>query len=292
MRACARAVTTALAALAPVLAVLGFPAPAAADSSIVGGQQVQAASAPWVVALASRQRFGADRSGQFCGGVLVGPRTVLTAAHCLGRDVLGSSPQGVPDLRVIVGRTDLRGTTGREMATRSVWINPSYDSTTNSGDFAVLRLRNAVPAARVLPMAGRGDPAYRPGTPASVYGWGDTSGNGTYSPVLRAARVQIMRDAACQRAYPRSADGTYQPASMLCAGTRAGGHDACQGDSGGPLVVRGRLVGLVSWGTGCGEPGKPGVYTRVSAAKQALAAGNQGLAAGQQQAPATGRSQG
>ncbi|WP_030260789.1 S1 family serine peptidase [Streptomyces violens] len=267
-----RAVTTVLAALAPAVAALGVPGPAAADSVIVGGRQVQSSSSPWVVALASRERFGNERSGQFCGGVLVGPSTVLTAAHCMGKDVLGASPAEVKDLRVIVGRTDLRGRAGREMATSKVWINPEYDATTNAGDFAILKLRGMTPSSYVLPMAGLGDRAYQPGTGASVYGWGDTTGNGTYSSVLRAARVQVMQDSACKRAYPKSVDGTYDGGSMLCAGTRQGGHDACQGDSGGPLVANGRLVGLVSWGTGCGEPGKPGVYTRVSAAEQAVMA--------------------
>ncbi|MER7400163.1 serine protease [Streptomyces sp. NPDC000151] len=267
-----RAVTTVLAVIAPAVAALGAPGPAAADSVIVGGQQVQSSASPWVVALASRERFGDERSGQFCGGVLVGPSTVLTAAHCMGKDVLGASPDAVKDLRVIVGRTDLRGRAGREMATSKVWINPAYDATTNAGDFAIVKLRGMAPSDYALPMAGLGDRAYQPGTGATVYGWGDTTGNGTYSSVLRAARVQVMQDSACKRAYPKSVDGTYDGASMLCAGTQQGGHDACQGDSGGPLVANGRLVGLVSWGTGCGEPGKPGVYTRVSAAKQAVMA--------------------
>ncbi|NED89069.1 trypsin-like serine protease, partial [Streptomyces sp. SID11233] len=73
------------AALSPVL----VPGPAAADGVIVGGKQVAVADHPWVVALSSRSRFGAERSGQYCGGVLVGPRTVATAAHCLSGKVLG-----------------------------------------------------------------------------------------------------------------------------------------------------------------------------------------------------------
>jgi secreted trypsin-like serine protease len=82
--------------------------------------------------------------------------------------------------------------------------------------------------------------------------------------------VNVLQDAVCAKAYPGSADGTYKPESMLCAGEPGGGRDACQGDSGGPLVVHGRLVGLVSWGTGCGKPGSPGVYTRASALLPAL----------------------
>lgn len=78
--------------------------------------------------------------------------------------------------------------------------------------------------------------------------------------------VRVLPDSDCARAYPGGTQGAYDASSMLCAGDTAGGRDACQGDSGGPLVARGRLIGLVSWGSGCGSPGSPGVYTRVSAA--------------------------
>ncbi len=74
----------------------------------------------------------------------------------------------------------------------------------------------------------------------------------------------MLPDARCEEAYPAGSDGTYLPESMLCAGEVQGGRDACQGDSGGPLVAQGRLIGLVSWGSGCGRAGSPGVYARVS----------------------------
>src|SRR5690606_40114595 len=109
-----------------------------------------------------------------------------------------------------------------------------------------------------------GDPAYRAYTPATVYGWGDTTGGGSYAGSLHAARVHVLPDAACEKAYPGGISGTYHAETMLCAGEEKGGRDACQGDSGGPLVAQGRLIGLVSWGSGCGWAGSPGVYTRIS----------------------------
>ncbi|TJZ41590.1 serine protease [Streptomyces piniterrae] len=256
--------STSYATLGAFVLVLAVPTSAAADGSVIGGNPVRVSESPWVVALASHDRFGTERSGQFCGGVLVGRSTVVTAAHCLSKEVLGVPWQQVRDLRIVIGRDNLAGRGGQELKAANVWVNPRYDSWTNEGDMAVLRLEK--PAGRpAIQIAGRGDAAYRPGTGATVYGWGDTTGEGSYATALRSAGVNVLEDSVCAGAYPGSADGTYKPASMLCAGEPRGGRDACQGDSGGPLVVGGRLVGLVSWGTGCGQAGHPGVYTRASA---------------------------
>ncbi|GGP95484.1 trypsin-like serine protease [Streptomyces sp. MMS20-AI2-20] len=243
---------------------LASAAPVAADSIVVGGFPVDVSQSPYTVALSSRDRFGGTRAGQFCGGVAVGRTTVLTAAHCMDPEVLGASPERVRDLRVIAGRTELLAEDGQEVAVRKVWVNPRYDGATNSGDFAVLSLAEPLPAASVIGMAGAGDPAYRAGTAATVYGWGDTTGSGSYAGSLHGARVRVQPDALCEKAYPGGSDGTYRAGTMLCAGEVAGGRDACQGDSGGPLVAQGRLIGLVSWGAGCGWAGSPGVYTRIS----------------------------
>ncbi|MGD9483962.1 serine protease [Streptomyces sp. TRM70308] len=237
---------------------------------VIGGGPVSADDHPWAVALASRELFGPARSGQFCGGVVVAPRAVVTAAHCLGTEVLGVDHQQVGDLRVLSGRSDLRTSAGQEIDVAGVRVNPEYDSRTNSGDLAVLRLARPLPREAALPLAAPDDAAYGAGTPARVFGWGDTRGDGRYATRLRAAAVRVLDDRRCATAYPGGVAGTYQAGTMMCAGLPEGGQDACQGDSGGPLVADGRLVGLVSWGVGCGERGLPGVYTRVGALRQSI----------------------
>ncbi|GHB18462.1 serine protease [Streptomyces viridiviolaceus] len=266
-RALARPLVLAAAATAiPLVSA----APAPADSIVVGGFPVDVSESPWTVALSSRDRFGGTRAGQFCGGVAVGRTTVLTAAHCMEEEVLGAPPEQVRDLKVIASRTNLLSNEGQEISVRDVWVNPAHDALSNSGDFAVLTLSEALPAGASIGMAADGDPAYAPRTGAVVYGWGDTSGAGDYANQLWAARVRVLPDALCKQAYAESDDGRYLTDTMLCAGEEAGGPDACQGDSGGPLVAQGKLIGLVSWGSGCGRPGSPGVYTRISAVLRAL----------------------
>src|SRR5690349_11091081 len=87
-----------LAAAATAIPLLSA-APAPADV-VVGGFPVDISQSPWTVALSSRDRFGGTRAGQFCGGVAIGRTTVLTAAHCMGENVLGAPPDRVRDLKV------------------------------------------------------------------------------------------------------------------------------------------------------------------------------------------------
>ncbi|MEV6972796.1 serine protease [Kitasatospora sp. NPDC093806] len=262
-----------LAALPAPLLAFGPAAPAAlAQGRIVGGTVVGTADHPWVVALGSRQQFGSGRSGQFCGGALVTPTKVVTAAHCFYDESRGQRVDR-PGLKAVIGRDDLHGSVGREVPVQAVWIHPDYSFATNMNDVAVLTLAESQGDRPVIGLVGQGETEpYQPGTMAQVYGWGDTTGRGDYSPVLREVDVPIIPDQTCAQAYPGGQDGRFDARGMVCAAEERGGKDACQGDSGGPLVVAGRLAGLVSWGTGCAEAAHPGVYTRVGAVADAVRA--------------------
>ncbi|XP_070986130.1 trypsin-3-like [Oncorhynchus clarkii lewisi] len=81
---------------------------------------------------------------------------------------------------------------------------------------------------------------------------------GNYPDTLRCLDLPILSSSSCNSAYPGQITS-----NMFCAGFMEGGKDSCQGDSGGPVVCNGQLQGVVSWGYGCAQRNKPGVYTKV-----------------------------
>ncbi|MCP2260757.1 Trypsin [Streptoalloteichus tenebrarius] len=219
---------------------------------VVGGQRVSIQDHPWAVHLTTRAGY------QYCGGAVVAPTKVLTAAHCVANRALS-------DLRVIAGREDKLSGEGIVAGIASAWVHPSFQSTNRGDDVAVVTLDRAVPYP-ALPVAGAGDAAlYQPGSVAAVLGWGDTAEGGPSARYLMRAFVPIMVDAECAGAYPE-----FDAARMVCAGYPEGRIDACQGDSGGPLVAGGKLIGVVSTGEGCARAGRPGIYTRLGVYEELL----------------------
>jgi trypsin len=212
---------------------------------VVGGQRATTTAAPWVVYLTDASGF------QFCGGTLVTPTKVVTAAHCTA---------SAPDRKtfVVVGRDDKQSKAGTSVAVAKTWVSPTFTSVGNGLDVSVLTL--ATPArSATLPLASPSDAAlYAPATAATIYGWGSTSENGSASRYLLSATVPIRDDSYC-----RSSASNFDPSLLTCAGYDTGGVDTCQGDSGGPLVIGGKLAGITSFGDGCARAGKPGYYTRV-----------------------------
>jgi trypsin len=218
-----------------------------AQARIVGGERTSTADEPWVVYLTDASGF------QFCGGTLVAPTKVVTAAHCTA---------SAPDRKIfaVVGRDDKSSKAGRSVAVTKTWVSPSFTAVGSGLDVSVLTLGESVPNA-TLPLATASDTAlYGPGTAARIYGWGATSENGSASRYLLGATVPIREDSYC-----KASASSFDPKLLTCAGFDTGGVDTCQGDSGGPLVAGGKLIGITSFGDGCARAGKPGYYTRVGA---------------------------
>ncbi|SDG91285.1 Trypsin [Lentzea fradiae] len=217
-------------------------------TQVVGGTRASTAEYPWVVYLAT------SSGSQYCGGTLVAPDKVVTAAHC----TVGDSPSVV---RVVAGRDDKNSSAGTVARVTKIWIHPSYRDVTRGYDVSVLTLDRNL-SQTPLPFATSADSAlYAAGTSSTILGWGRTSSGGSASRYLLKATVPLTSSSSCSSSY----GGSFNATHMVCAGYPQGGTDTCQGDSGGPLVAGGKLIGITSWGQGCASAGYPGVYARVSA---------------------------
>lgn len=250
--------------------VFGGATADARELRIVGGQEVDPAfKYPWMVGFVSAEWSETEYDSLFCGGALIAPDIVLTAAHCLEGETVES-------FDVLVGAHELDNSSENpgvrdRISPADFLMHENFFGDGNDvppNDIGLIRLSRPVDdALSAISLAD--DPSMEaPGRISTVTGWGDTfPGERSGSPVLREVDLPLVSRDTCVAAHPEQ----EITEGMICAGVPDGGKDGCQGDSGGPLVsfnsVEGQheLVGIVSWGDGCAEPGKYGVYTRVSA---------------------------
>ncbi len=248
---------------------------------VIGGTAAIQGAWPWQVLVVVPTQ---GKQYSTCGGSVITPRWILTAAHCF---------QSIDTSRSIVVAEQQSGAVTRALGdidTRSIHrdvravIHPQYRPQSSENDIALLRLNENVHSRAVAPLLTPDTTLESADVKAVVTGWGrlrevDDNGNDpTTGQRLRPEEVlperlmevklPLVATAACKTVY-QGTPGVIDQRN-LCAGVPEGGKDSCQGDSGGPLVTQnasGRWVqiGVVSWGAGCGRQGLPGIYTRVSA---------------------------
>ncbi|CAF0829847.1 unnamed protein product [Brachionus calyciflorus] len=258
---------------------------------IIGGQVSTANSWPSVAYV--RFQFYFNKNGQwysqtgFCGGTLVNQDTVITAAHCYKKTVTLS------DGSVITVTTNQFQKTIESMYTvhlgvhdrndlssainasiKSYTLHPSYNSVNQLNDIAIIKLENKVNLNNFVQIACLPETTkkYPDKTDISAYviGWGNTVTIGTVlSDKVKEAQITVYDSTKCSGV---SVSNTKNWDTQICAGKYEGGVDTCQGDSGGPLFIKDSvdgkqkfiLSGVTSYGQGCAQVGRPGIYTRVS----------------------------
>lgn len=256
----------------PLIIVLGAIVVSAPAKAPQAGRSALTFGAPWQAEIYSGYPYsGAELKGRprwdvahRCGGSYVAPHWVLTAAHCFyQKDSETLGPWKENAWRIRLGARDLKSGEGVTFLIDQVVIHPGFVHATFANDVALAhfvaddqtRTDHAWHVAMIAPNGGQ---PLGLGEPVSVSGWGKTrdDDNAPTNPELDSVVIHTV-ECDWDPVYKGKTNG-----NNLCAYGK--GEDACQGDSGGPLIRAGGipvLVGIVSWGEGCGE--HPGVYTRL-----------------------------
>ncbi|KAM4677967.1 ovochymase-1 [Discoglossus pictus] len=247
-----RSVPLGVCGVAPLSPQLGL-------ARIVGGEEACPNCWPWQV--------GLQFLGEFvCGGVIISPQFVLTAAHCMQQS---SNPSY---WLVVAGDHDrlLNERTEQINKVRSITIHEKFDLASFDYDIALVWLEEPLVIndfVRPICLPSTDEPL-SPSSVCVVTGWGNLQEVGELATRLQQLQVPVLDTGICGKSYYPSHPGGIT-SRMLCAGFPSlNGKDSCQGDSGGPLVCHNEkkpyfLYGLVSWGMGCARATKPGVYTKI-----------------------------
>ena len=235
------------------------------SSKVVGGNDTYDGEFPWTVSVRRNDHH-------HCGGVIVGKKWILTAAHCVQSRIPSS-------FVVRIGEFDLQRPDyhSRDYAVDKIVIHENYSglvksslSSINGADIALLKTKtDIVMDEHAWPVCFPSVDNTYAGQEAVVVGWGKRhEKSDVYSERLQKARIPIIENRICRNWFRLAGRDMQINDKIICAGFRDGGRDACHGDSGGPLLSKiddqWSVIGVVSTGIGCARPLLPGLYSRVS----------------------------
>uniref|UniRef100_A0A8C9HZU5 Ovochymase 1 n=1 Tax=Piliocolobus tephrosceles TaxID=591936 RepID=A0A8C9HZU5_9PRIM len=251
-------VSTVKAALHDVCGIPPF-SPQWLSRRIAGGEEACPQCWPWQVGL----RFLGDYQ---CGGAIINPMWILTAAHCV------QSKNNPLSWTIIAGDHDrnLKESTEQVRRAKHIMAHEDFNTLSYDSDIALIQLSSPLEyssAVRPVCLPHSTEPPFSSEI-CAVTGWGSISGDGGLASRLQQIQVHVLEREVCEHTYYSAHPGGITE-KMICAGFAASGEkDFCQGDSGGPLVCRHEngpfvLYGIVSWGAGCVQPWKPGIFARV-----------------------------